>query len=72
MEACRKLPFLSSLQPPVHVRLVLGAGCDDCRVCGPIYYLLSLICLSMSAPAVKIATENVETRGKEMRRVTAE
>ena len=33
---------------------------------------LSLICVSMSAPAVKIATENVETRGKEMRRVTAE
>ena len=46
MEACRKLPFLSSLQPPVHVRLVLGAGCDDCRVCGPIYYLpISYLCI---------------------------
>ena len=59
MEACRKLPFLSSLQPPVHVRLV------------SIIYL-SLIYPSMSAPAVKIATENVKTRDEEMRRVTAE
>ena len=60
----------------IFVQSAVPCPCEASAAMSAVLYLLSRyllsLYLSMSALAVKIATENVKTRDEEMRRVTAE